>query len=115
MTAFVREILGGPSESGQTKVVVEIRFRDPPEPPELDFDHLISAWYTVGFHGGYEGVKLHQLNGLTVDATSARFTAVVGGDPWGALHVLERCLREIEDDDSATFESATTRETTYRR
>ena len=115
MTEFVREIVSGPSDSGQSKIHIEIRFRDPFEQPDrFELESLLSAWYTVGSQGGYEGVLLHQFESPKIDAAEVRLAVVVGGDPRGALEVLGRCLDELEESGVYRVESATTRESTYR-
>lgn len=114
MTTFVREILGNPSPSGQSRMEAEVRFAGSLDSiTRAALGRLLSAWYHVGACGGYEGVMFHQFDEPEVDDRAVHFGVVVGGDPLSALDVLQRCLDD-EVNDFGAIDRAATKESTYR-
>ncbi len=100
--------------NGQAVVHVEIRLARDLERPDKDaFEQLIPAWYRVGFHGGYEGASLNQLDDVAVGDRAVRFRLVAGGDCGSALDVLARCIDEMQQEDLIDVVSVTTTERPY--
>jgi hypothetical protein len=111
---FDRRGEGRLGANGEATVDLRIEFASPLETDDqFRLKELVTAWYGVGFEGGYEGTMLHELQEVEVTEPALRIRLRVGGDCSSALRVLGRCLTFIDEEGWMKVVSARSDERPY--